>query len=91
VGQYAFAHTLYSSVRPYGAAVALSVVDASGPQLYMIEPSGNFYGYAACAMGKGKQVAKTELEKLKFDELSVRDAIKEAARMHALYVLNDTL
>ena len=38
-------------------------------------------GFYGTAVGKGKQLAKTELEKLKFEELSVREAVKEAARM----------
>jgi 20S proteasome subunit alpha 7 len=33
------------------------------------------------ACGKGKQLAKTELEKLNFQELTVQQAVKEAARM----------
>ncbi|KAK6099668.1 putative proteasome subunit alpha type-7 [Batrachochytrium dendrobatidis] len=38
-------------------------------------------GYNGCAVGKGKQVAKTEIEKLKFTELTAREAVKEAARI----------
>jgi 20S proteasome alpha/beta subunit len=122
------AYTLYSSVRPYGAAVLLAVVDRQhDPQLYMIEPSGVYYvraheppptardpllvpvfivpnvgrvggsffwgwgwgggagcgqGYFGCAIGKGKQLARTEIEKLKLTELSCRDALKEVARMY---------
>ncbi len=39
-------------------------------------------GYRGAAVGKGRQLAKTELEKLKFDELSMREAVMEAARMY---------
>jgi 20S proteasome alpha/beta subunit len=38
-------------------------------------------GYHGAAVGKGRQLAKTELEKLKLSELSTRDAVFEAARM----------
>lgn len=51
-------------------------------------------GYFGCAIGKGKQAAKTEIEKLKvikafvndlnflqLEELTCREAIKEAAKM----------
>jgi 20S proteasome subunit alpha 7 len=38
-------------------------------------------GYNGAAVGKGQQLAKTELEKLNFSEMSTRDAVKEAARM----------
>ena len=40
-------------------------------------------GYRGCAIGKGRQLAKTEIEKLKLDQLSCREAINEAARMYA--------
>lgn len=36
-------------------------------------------------MGKGRQLAKTELEKLKLSEMTMREAVTEAARM---YVIN---
>jgi hypothetical protein len=38
-------------------------------------------GYNGAAVGKGRQLAKTELEKLKLPELSTREAVIEAARM----------
>jgi len=75
------AYTLYGFVRPFGCSVIIGAYDYSGPQLYMIEPSGISYGYFATAIGKGRQAAKGELEKLKLNELKCRDAIKEAARI----------
>ena len=38
-------------------------------------------GYFGCAVGKGRQLAKTEIEKLKLTHLTAREAVKEAARM----------
>ncbi len=38
-------------------------------------------GYHSAAIGKGRQLAKTELEKLKLSEISLREAVIEAARM----------
>jgi 20S proteasome subunit alpha 7 len=40
-----------------------------------------YQGYNGAAVGKGRQLAKTELEKLKLSELSTREAAIEAARM----------
>ena len=51
------------------------------PHLYMIDPSGTSFGYFGCAVGKGRTLAKTELEKLKLRELSCREAVKEAVKM----------
>ena len=91
-------YTLYSSVRPFGVSTILGGVDKTGPNLYVVEPSGVFFvgrravcsvgspanalqGYHGAAVGKGRQLAKAELEKLKLAELSTREAVFEAARM----------
>ncbi|KAJ2904164.1 hypothetical protein MKZ38_008785 [Zalerion maritima] len=60
-----------------------------GPGLYMIEPSGLFWGYYGAATGKGRQAAKAELEKLNLHEekMSLKQAVKEAARI--IYVAHD--
>ncbi|RWA04256.1 hypothetical protein EKO27_g10848, partial [Xylaria grammica] len=51
--------------------------------LYMIEPSGLYWGYYGAATGKGRQAAKAELEKLNLAEgkLDLKQAVKEAARI----------
>ncbi|KAK4248205.1 nucleophile aminohydrolase [Corynascus novoguineensis] len=63
-----------------------------GPALYMIEPSGLYWGYYGAATGKGRQAAKAELEKLDLGgpggpALSLEEAVKEAARI--IYVAHD--
>lgn len=54
-----------------------------GPFLYMIEPSGLYWGYYGAATGKGRQAAKAELEKLDLagESLTLEQAVKEAARI----------
>jgi 20S proteasome subunit alpha 7 len=54
-----------------------------GPGLYMIEPSGLYWGYYGAATGKGRQTAKAELEKLDLSagKLSLLDGVKEAAKI----------
>lgn len=54
-----------------------------GPGLYMIEPSGMYWGYYGAATGKGRQAAKAELEKLNLADgkLDLKQAVKEAARI----------
>lgn len=42
-------------------------------------------GYNGAAVGKGRQLAKTELEKLKLSELTTREAAIEAARMYVSF------
>lgn len=85
---YIHAYTLYSSVRPFGASVILSSYsEHEGAKLYMIDPSGVSYGYKGCAAGKAKQTAKTEIEKLNFENFKCSDLVKEAAKI--IYLVHD--
>lgn len=81
MGSYAQAYTLYNSVRPFGITTLLGGVDDDGTFLYMIEPSGASWGYKGAATGKGRQVAKSELEKLDLGNLDGKEAVKHAARI----------
>lgn len=97
LGQYVQAHTLYNSVRPFGiTAIFGGIDDVKGPQLFMLEPNGSYWGYMGAATGKGRQSARAELEKLIAKNtneedgaitLKVRDAIKEIARI--IYVAHE--
>ncbi|KAE9410295.1 20S proteasome subunit [Gymnopus androsaceus JB14] len=87
LGSFVQVYTLYSSVRPFGISTIIGGVDQDGPALFVIEPSGVFFGYHGAAVGKGRQLAKTELEKLKLSELSTRQAVLEAARI--IYLVHD--
>ncbi|KAK3817171.1 MAG: nucleophile aminohydrolase [Linnemannia gamsii] len=87
VGDYVAAYTLYSSVRPFGSSTIIAAMDSTGPKLYMVEPSGLYWGYHGTAIGKGRQVAKTEIEKLNLEEMTCREAVKHAARI--IYNVHD--
>ncbi|CAM1319012.1 PSMA3 (predicted) [Pycnogonum litorale] len=88
VSMYMHAYTLYSAVRPFGCGILLSSCnETEGPQIYCIDPSGVSHGYYGCAIGKAKQGAKTEIEKLKLKEMTCRELIKEAAKI--IYVVHD--
>ncbi|KAJ9515580.1 hypothetical protein QJQ45_021719 [Haematococcus lacustris] len=67
--------------RPFGCTMLLSAYDKSGPQLYAIEPSGACVRYFGTAVGKGRQAARNEIEKLKLEEMSAREAVKEVAKI----------
>ncbi|KAI4273282.1 MAG: hypothetical protein LQ337_004752 [Flavoplaca oasis] len=60
-----------------------NAIKDGGPGLYMIEPSGLYWGYYGAAAGKGRQTAKAELEKLDLSsgQLSLEQGVKEAARI----------
>ncbi|CAM9975454.1 unnamed protein product [Phaeothamnion confervicola] len=83
ISQYVHYFTLHGALRPFGAATLLAAYDEDEKhaELYMVEPSGVCYRYFGCAIGKGKQGAKTELEKLKLSEMTVAEALKHLAKM----------
>jgi len=87
VAMYMHAYTLYSFVRPFGCSVMFSSYDDDGPQMFMIEPSGICQGYFGCTVGKARQAAKTEIEKIKMKELSMRELVKEVAKI--VYTVHD--
>ncbi|TFK05455.1 dystrophin-related protein 2 [Platysternon megacephalum] len=88
VAMYVHAYTLYSAVRPFGCSFMLGSYDEDdGAQLYMIDPSGVSYGYWGCAIGKARQAAKTEIEKLQMKDMTCRDVVKEVAKI--IYIVHD--
>ncbi|WEW60355.1 Putative proteasome subunit alpha type-7 [Emydomyces testavorans] len=72
-----------------GAGGKVDGAKAGGPGLFMIEPSGLYWGYYGAATGKGRQAAKAELEKLDLPSgnLTLMDGIKEAARI--IYIAHE--
>lgn len=87
VSGYVHAYTLHSAVRPFGTSMIVASYDADGPEMYLIEPSGVSWGYHGCAIGKAKQTAKTEIEKLKMKDMSMKDLVKEVAKI--IYMVHD--
>ena len=45
----------------------------------MVEPSGTMFQYYGCASGRGKQIARNEIEKVKFREMTVDEAMPKVA------------
>ncbi|KAH0175404.1 proteasome core particle subunit alpha 7, partial [Aureobasidium melanogenum] len=74
-----------------GSGGKMADAKEGGPYLYMIEPSGSYWGYYGAATGKGRQAAKAELEKLKLTPdqggISLEEGVKEAARI--IYVAHE--
>jgi 20S proteasome subunit alpha 7 len=52
--------------------------EIDGAQLYVVEPSGTSFGYYGCAVGKGKQAARAEIEKMKTADMTCAELVKEA-------------
>mmetsp|Transcript_16953 Transcript_16953/g.24613 ORF Transcript_16953/g.24613 Transcript_16953/m.24613 type:complete len:275 (+) Transcript_16953:44-868(+) len=94
MGSYVHYFTLHGSLRPFGATSLLASYDpeTNDASLHMIEPSGVSHSYFGCAAGKGRQPAKTEMEKLALhkpaaeENITVREGIRQLARMvHAFH------
>lgn len=94
VAAYVHYFTLHGSLRPFGTAALIASYDPETKEhsLQMVEPSGVSYQYFGCAAGKGRQPAKTELEKLALnsanteDNITVREGVKQLARIiHVLH------
>jgi len=97
LGLYVHAHTLYGGVRPFGSSVLLGAVDpdTKKPSLFSLEPSGLVFKYKGQALGKGRQIAKTEIEKLLASEggaeLTCKDALSAVAKiLHKVHDEKDT-
>jgi 20S proteasome subunit alpha 7 len=87
VAMYMHAYTLYSAIRPFGCSLIIGSLEEDGPVMYVIDPSGISHGYQGCTIGKAKQSAKTEIEKLKLKDMTCKELVKEAAKM--IYVVHD--
>jgi len=97
LGLFVHAYTLYWSIRPFGCSVLLGSVDADTkkPSLFSVEPSGLVYKYKGTALGKGRQIAKTEIEKLLAAdgaaEMTCKDALSAVAKiLHKVHDEKDT-
>jgi 20S proteasome subunit alpha 7 len=85
LGYYMHYFTLHGALRPFGASCVLAAHDQDTQQssLYMVEPNGAAASYYGVATGKGKQAAKTELEKLNLhkEPCSTADAVKHISKI----------
>lgn len=67
--------------RPFGTSHLVAACDSDGPALYLLETSGIVHRYFGTAVGKHRQAAKTEIEKLNLKELTCKQALTELAKM----------
>lgn len=69
-------YTQFGGGRPFGTALLIAGVDASGPRLYETDPSGALIEYKASAVGSGRSAALEVLEKEYKEGLSDDAAIQ---------------
>lgn len=82
LGQYMHYNTCYYSKRPYGTTCAIASWDKiNGYTLHMVDPSGTCNQYYGCANGRGKQTARSEIEKEEFLSLTCEEALPKIAKI----------
>lgn len=87
IASYMHVFTTHYAYRPFGCSIILGSYADDGPQLYVSDPSGTVAGYHGVALGKGKIVAKAELEKLDYSTLTCEEAVKKLVSI--LYDVHD--
>ena len=82
IAQFMHMNTIYLWARPYGCNIIIAAFDeVTGPSMHLIDPSGQCYGYFGCAAGKGRQIARNEIEKLNPKNLTCKEAAFNLAKM----------
>jgi 20S proteasome subunit alpha 1 len=57
-------YTQQARMRPYGVEIILVAVDdEDGPQVFKVDPAGQFFGYKACSSGVKMEAAQNFFEK----------------------------
>ena len=87
LANYIHAHTIYNAYRPYGSSVLLSGYNAQSDrfELYMIDNSGVYRGYFACANGKGREIGKTHVEAIYKSGVDSQTALVKGRRRGFFY------
>jgi len=81
VGSELYIHTLFGGYRPVGATILIGKYDKDVPSIFCVDPSGMVTKWKGKAVGKGRQLANTEIEKLDLDNLTCREALFHVARI----------
>jgi 20S proteasome subunit alpha 7 len=83
LGQHVHNYTCYGSHRPWGVTLLIAGYDEHDrqPYLHMVEPAGMSFRTKAGSAGKSRPAVKTEIEKLDLDKITVREGLREIARI----------
>jgi 20S proteasome subunit alpha 7 len=101
ISAYVHYFTLHGALRPFGATTLVAAYNPATKEhsLHMVEPSGVSYEYYGCAAGRGRQPARTEMEKLainpkhqqggggEMELIDVQEGVKQLAKI--IYTLYD--
>ena len=69
-------YTQYGGLRPYGVSFLIAGYDSNkGCQLYLTDPSGNYGGWKATAIGENNQTAQSILKSQYKDDMTATEAM----------------
>ncbi|SDM35500.1 proteasome alpha subunit [Halogranum gelatinilyticum] len=71
-------NTQRGGTRPYGAALLVGGIDATGPRLFGTDPSGTPHEWKAVAIGGGRETIQDFLEEEYSEELTLEDGVSVA-------------
>ena len=75
-------YTQFGGLRPFGVSFLFAGWDKNyGFQLYMSDPSGNYGGWKATAIGANNQAAQSMLKQDYKDDISREDAVQLALKV----------
>ena len=69
-------YTQYGGVRPFGTAMLIAGIDASGPHLYETDPSGAMMAYKAGGIGAGRNEVMEVFENKFKENMTQAQAVK---------------
>lgn len=78
VGDLLQQYTQNAGVRPFGVSMIFGGVDATGPRIFTIDPSGSYRGYRAAAIGRKSDEARKLLEEKYRSDISLDESISLA-------------
>lgn len=80
-------YTQFAGVRPFGVSLIIAGVDSGGADLYLTDPSGNYVGYDAVAIGAGSDQATEYLEQKYSPDLNLDEAA--VLGVEAIYLVSE--
>eukprot|EP00049_Salpingoeca_infusionum_P016974 m.351355 g.351355 ORF g.351355 m.351355 type:complete len:255 (+) comp16232_c0_seq1:383-1147(+) len=80
--------TQFWSRRPFGVGMLIAGYDVSGPHIYQVEPSANYYDCKSMAIGARSQSARTYLER---NMDAIATSSREELVKHGLLAIRESL
>lgn len=82
LGHYVHYFTTHAALRPIGSSMLVAnYEEKEGCTLFSVEPSGLVQKWFGKALGKGRQLANTEIEKLDLSTLTCKEALFHCAKI----------